>query len=242
MTRLTYLKTLLVDSALAHAMKFTAPLSPAYGNAFGNRILLAFVIVGIGIFLCLRFALQLTELSGIPEANFCFVISLLAAFLITQNNFIKLPTSDIGLRTLAKWTRRERLYLFQVLPLAALVFAVLFREHLFKLVEQHGVFRFMLFTVFTGVLWGFIQELMYRGWLQTELTRRFGPLLGILASNLIFTVGPLHLNLFTGSDGPQWNVIAAVFGIGLFFGVLYQRSGNLWIPALLHGLWPLNMS
>ena len=36
--------------------------------------------------------------------------------------------------------------------------------------------------------------------------------------------------------------LAAVFGIGLFFGIVYYRSGNLWIPAVLHGLWPPNMT
>ncbi len=40
----------------------------------------------------------------------------------------------------------------------------------------------------------------------------------------------------------RWGGLAAIFAIGLFFGLVYWRSGNVWIPAVLHGLWPLNMT
>lgn len=239
---LSYLKTLLMESAFAQALKFSAPISPAYSNAVGNRVLLAFFLVGIGLFLCMRFALQATSLSGLPATNFGFVVFLIIAFSVTQYLFINLPVTNFGLRAFSNWTRRERLYLFQVLPLATVVFTVLFKAHLLTLMEQYGVFRFMFFSILTGILWGFIQELIYRGWLQTELTRRYGPIVGLLIANVLFTLGPLHFNLLTNSGGPQWGILAAVFGVGLFFGLVYQRSGNLWLPTILHGIWPLNMS
>jgi membrane protease YdiL (CAAX protease family) len=31
-------------------------------------------------------------------------------------------------------------------------------------------------------------------------------------------------------------MFASIFAIGLFFGVLFNRSGNLWIVAVLHGI------
>jgi hypothetical protein len=99
-----------------------------------------------------------------------------------------------------------------------------------------------VFSVLTGFAWGVVQEFLYRGWLQTELTRRFGGMPGLLVANLVFTFGPLHLDHVLGPHGPSWGTLAAIFGIGLLFGLIYRRSGNLWIPALLHGLWPLNMS
>ena len=87
-----------------------------------------------------------------------------------------------------------------------------------------------------------VQEFFYRGWLQTELTRRFGAIIGLLLANIVFTLGPLHLNYLIGPAGVHWGGLAAVFGIGLFFGIVYARSGNLWIPAAMHGIWPPNMS
>jgi membrane protease YdiL (CAAX protease family) len=31
-------------------------------------------------------------------------------------------------------------------------------------------------------------------------------------------------------------MFASIFAIGLFFGVLFKRSGNLWIVAVIHGI------
>jgi membrane protease YdiL (CAAX protease family) len=167
---------------------------------------------------------------------------LLAAFIVAQRAFVGLPMVAVGLRRFADWTLRERLYLLEVVPLAAVVFAIVFANRLLALLDKHGFAGFLLFSVLTGLLWGIVQEFLYRGWLQTELTRRFGAMAGLLVANLAFTFGPLHLNYLLEPAGVRWGGLAAVFGIGLFFGIVYYRSGNLWIPAVLHGLWPPNMS
>jgi membrane protease YdiL (CAAX protease family) len=79
---------------------------------------------------------------------------------------------------------------------------------------------------------------VYRGALQTELIRRWGMLRGIVVSNLIFTFGPLHAYHFLAAqENPShlW-IFAAIFGIGLLFSILYQRSGNLGMVGIMHGL------
>jgi membrane protease YdiL (CAAX protease family) len=235
-------RSLLADSVRAHALRFVTPLAPAYGDAVGIRVLLAFVAVAIGLFYALRLAADAAGLGGQPAANLGFVLALLAAFVVAQRVFVSAPMADVGLRRWADWTRLERLYFFQVVPLAAVVFAIVFRHRLLGLLERHGLAGFLLFSVLTGLAWGMVQELFYRGWLQTELTRRFGAATGLLAANAVFTLGPLHFDHLFAPEGVRWGVLAAVFGIGLFFGIVYRRSGNLWIPAVLHGLWPLNMT
>jgi len=235
-------QSLLADSVRAHLLRFEMPLNPTYGNATGIRVLVAFLVVGVGLFFAMRFMSDALGVRGLPVANLGFVVALLAAFVVTQRAFVGVPMSDVGLRRFADWTRRERLYLLQVVPLAAVLFSVVFADHLARLREQHGLGGFLLFSVLTGLLWGAVQEFLYRGWLQTELTRRFGATAGLLAANVVFTFGPLHLDYFTGPGGVRWSGFIAVFGIGLFFGFVYRRSGNVWIPAVLHGLWPLNMA
>src|SRR5258708_7675155 len=86
----------------------------------------------------------------------------------------------------------------------------------------------------TNFLWGFYQELAYRGLLQTELTRRFGAIAGVVVANLAYTFGPLHYDHFAGPSPVA--MFAAIFAIGLYFGVLRHRSGNLWMPAVFHGI------
>lgn len=235
------MRAFLADSARAHALRFEAPLAPTYGGAAGIRMLVAFLVVGIGLFFALRYVFDAAGVRG-PAANLGFVVALLAAFVVAQRTFVGAPMAGVGLRRFADWTRRERLYFFQVVPLAAVVFAIVFSNHLRALLQQHGPTGFLLFSVLTGLIWGMVQEFIYRGWLQTELTCRFGAIAGLLAANVVFTFGPLHLNYLVGPAGVRWGGLAAVFGIGLFFGIVYWRSGNLWIPAVMHGLWPPNMS
>lgn len=232
----------LMDSVRAHALRFERPLAPTYGSGTGVRVLVAFLVVAVGVYYGLRIALVAASVIGTPAASLGFVVLLTLAFFAMQRWYVRAPMADIGLRPLAAWKRRERLYLLQVVPTASIVFAFVFRDHLMALLEFHGIMGFALFSVATGLIWGAVQEFLYRGWLQSELTRRFGPLIGLLAANVVFTFGPLHLNYLTDPDGVRWAGLGAVFGIGLIFGFIYRRSGNLWIPAVLHGLWPLNMT
>lgn len=233
--------SLLTDSLQAHLLQFERPAVPAADAAVERRLLLAFALVALGLFLALRAALGQLGWRGEPAANLGFVALLLLAFLVVQQHGVGRPLVELGLRPWARWTRRERLYAWQVIPLAAVVFALLFHGPLLALLGRHGAVGFLLFSLLTGLLWGALQECLYRGWLQTALTRRLGTWAGVLAANLVFTFGPLHWDHLLAADGPRWGVLAAVFGIGLFFGLLAQRSGNLWLPALLHGLWPPNM-
>ena len=230
------------ESISAHALRFEKPLAPTYDDGAGLRMSVAFLVVGIAMPFLLRFAFQLAGVHGSPGANLGFVVAWLAAFALVHRSFVRLPMAAVGLRPYHDWTRRERLYFAQVVPLAAVVFAVLFRAHLQALQDRHGLAGFLLFSVFGGLAWGIAQELVYRGWLQTELTRRWGAIAGLLLANLVFTFGPLHFDYFGGPGGVRWSGLAAIFGIGLFFGIVYSRSGNVWIPAVMHGLWPLNMS
>ena len=234
-------QSLLVDSVRAHALRFETPLAPTYGNAAGMRVLVAFLVVGVGMFFALRFLSDAVGVRGLPAANLGFVFALLAAFVVAQRALVDVPMADVGLRRFADWTRRERLYFLQIVPLAAVVFAFVFGGHLLALREQRGLAEFLLFSVLTGLVWGMVQEFLYRGWLQTELTRRFGATAGLLAANVAFTFGPLHIDYLVGPASARWGGLVAVFSIGLFFGFVYRRSGNVWIPAVMHGLWPPNM-
>ena len=71
---------------------------------------------------------------------------------------------------------------------------------------------------------------------QLELVRRWGALAGILIANVLYTFGPLHWNYFSARSAVAVPMFAAIFAIGLFFGVLFRRSGNLWMVAVLHGI------
>jgi membrane protease YdiL (CAAX protease family) len=223
----TGLASFLANSLRAHALQFERPLAPDHDAAVGRRILIAFAAVAFGVFYGLRFASTQIGLAGTPIGGSSFVVALLAAFLVAQRVFVRTPFPEIGLRHPSAWTRRERLYAVQCLLLALPAFTFVFRDRLRELIELHGPIGFVVFSVLTGLAWGAVQEFLYRGWQQTELTRRFGGLPGLLVANLVFTFGPLHLDHVLSPDGPRWGTLAAIFGIGLLFGLIYRRSGNL---------------
>jgi membrane protease YdiL (CAAX protease family) len=235
---------LLKDIVAAQVLMFDRRERPTYDEAAGRRLLLLFVTVGLVLQPGLR---VLARIAGIGDERWTplvMIVVLIIAALVGVRRFVGLDFASIGLHPWRTWTRRERAYLLTVGPLAAVTFSVLFRDHFAHLAEIHGRAGFLLLTLPTGLLWGFVQELLYRGLLQTELVRRIGAIPGVLLANLVFTFGPLHfVNFGIGSTaGPNWVMFVAVFAIGLFFGTLYQRSGNLWIPAILHGMWPANMT
>jgi membrane protease YdiL (CAAX protease family) len=82
--------------------------------------------------------------------------------------------------------------------------------------------RYLPYLVF-----GFYQEVIYRGVLQSELVRRWGALAGILSANLLYTFGPLHWSYFMAQSSLALPMFSSIFAIGLFFGVLFWPSGNL---------------
>ena len=230
------------DVIAAQALKFERPERAPYDAAAGQRLLLAFVLVGLVVYPALGALARVVGFAGAPWVGPAIVVTLLLAVLLLMRGVVGLSGGAIGLHRWGMWTPRERIYLWTVVPIAIPVFGFVFRGHFARLAEVHGWVGLFALSIPVGLLWGMVQEFIYRGLLQTELTRRFGS--GVLLTNLLFTFGPLHANYYNlGADaGPRWGMFATIFGIGLFFGLLYRRSGNLWLPAVLHGLWPLNMT
>ena len=71
------------------------------------------------------------------------------------------------------------------------------------------------------------EELFFRGWMQTVLVEKTGVLIGILITSAIF--GLLHY-LSTA-----YAVYAFIMGI--YLGVIYHVSGNLYIVMVIHAIY-----
>ncbi len=84
-----------------------------------------------------------------------------------------------------------------------------------------------LLVIVIGVVAAFVEESLYRGYLQAGLIERTGPVLGIVVTAILFDV--LHLNFRPAS-------LVAKLGIGLVLGVLRGRDRSLLAPAIAHGL------
>ena len=76
------------------------------------------------------------------------------------------------------------------------------------------------------------EELLFRGIIQQLLRLRFGVPVGITIASVIFAIA--HLGSLTG-DGLLATLVTYVV-LSLILGVSYEYSGNLVVPAVIHGL------
>ena len=215
-----------------HAFLFEKKRSPTYGATGGLRLLLIFfALEGI-----IGPRLSLFSWIHLPLPPVWLRVPILLALALLLVRFVAgLKLYEIGLCRWREWSATEKSYFVQVFLIANVVFSVLFADRLRRiLTEPHLLIH--AWTVFLPyLLWGFYQEVVYRGILQTELVRRWGPLRGILVSNSLYTFGPLHFYHFSHTHSAL-PMFAGIFAIGLFFGVLFRSSGNLWMVAIFHGI------
>ena len=71
---------------------------------------------------------------------------------------------------------------------------------------------------------------------QLEVGRRWGAPAGILVANVLYTFGPLHWTYFSSLLPLAGPMFGSIFVVGLFFGLLFSRSGNLWIVTVFHAI------
>lgn len=79
------------------------------------------------------------------------------------------------------------------------------------------------------------EELLFRGIVQGTLREAFGPVSAIVLASAIFA--GVHYVALTGGVGARLTTIAILFLPSLVFGAAYERTGNLVVPALIHGLY-----
>jgi membrane protease YdiL (CAAX protease family) len=212
-----------------HVLLFDKLPESRFGGSSGTRLLL--IAVGLE-------ALRLPVFAWLrPTAPLWSVVPvLLACALLMVRVVAGMRLSQIGLYPWRDWNAIEKSYFIQLLVLANTVFPLVFAARLRGITGQPSALSTLL-TVFVPYLFfGFYQEVVYRGMLQSELVRRFGPVVGIVVANALYTFGPLHWYYFSSKSSVAVPMFAAIFAIGLFFGLLFRRSGNLWIVAVIHAI------
>jgi membrane protease YdiL (CAAX protease family) len=209
-----------------HALLFDRKRAPGYDASAGLRLLMTAVgleVVRLGFLQWFYPAVPLVVLIPIFLG-----VALLAIPLVARVRF-----SQLGFRPWREWSLTEKSYFLQVLVIANVVFPLVFAARLKAMLSQPNALSIIASVFVPYLFYGFYQEVVYRGMLQSELVRRWGALAGIVVANILYTFGPLHWNHFTPMNVPMF---ASIFAIGLFFGILFHRSGNLWIVAVIHGI------
>jgi membrane protease YdiL (CAAX protease family) len=82
------------------------------------------------------------------------------------------------------------------------------------------------------LLVGPMEELLFRGTVQGMLRRAWGPAAAVIAASALF--GVVHWVALLGTGSKGWYVLIAG-ALGLILGSIYELSGNVAVPAAVHG-------
>ncbi|MFC7133556.1 MULTISPECIES: CPBP family intramembrane glutamic endopeptidase [Salinibaculum] len=78
------------------------------------------------------------------------------------------------------------------------------------------------------------EELIFRGLVQGLFRRAYGVLPGVVIASALFGVS--HY-LALGGQGSKFAYLAVAAVLGLLLGLLYERTQNLLVPILVHGVY-----
>jgi len=217
-----------------HLLLFDQRAAPTYPAATGLRLLLVVAVLELVV----GPRVHLLRWLGVDLPAWLRVPLLLTAALLAVRWWAKARFGDVGFLRWRDWTLTEKLYFPQVVLLANAIFLFVYAWALVPLAHHPRVWPRAALLVGGELLWGFYQEVVYRGILQTELTRRLGNLRGPLLANLAYTFGPLHAYHLTSGRGAGYilGVLAATFAIGLFFTFVFHRTRNVWLVGVFHGV------
>lgn len=106
--------------------------------------------------------------------------------------------------------------------------------------ESYSVYSlplaFILYFAF-AVFGAFVEEIAYRGYVQTRIASRYGYIAGILISALLFSLQHIHVfELFWIIEFLQTQFVHVLL-FGVFTGYLYYKSKkNIWSVFAFHAL------
>lgn len=93
-----------------------------------------------------------------------------------------------------------------------------------------------VFAVFSMMLVGFVEEVIFRGLLFRAMLKKDPPAVSIAVSAVTFGIGHI-VNLFAGQANLE-TVIQILFAVawGFIFTFAFYKSGCLWINIIVHGI------
>lgn len=77
------------------------------------------------------------------------------------------------------------------------------------------------------------EEILFRGVVQGRFRERFSAPVAIVLASLVFAA--IHFGALSGATGARLATISILLLPALVFGTVYELSGNIVVPALVHG-------
>jgi membrane protease YdiL (CAAX protease family) len=102
----------------------------------------------------------------------------------------------------------------------------------FELFSPFQVTTSLLLGAILALASGFGEEIAFRGYLQSRISKRYGANVAILITAVLFALS----HPVAGTDNPYLYLASAVL-VGILFGTVFVRTGSLWMGMALHSAW-----
>lgn len=209
-------------------------------------VLLCAVVLG-GVFVALGTALfeavSITE----PEnpvvyhasttvLNFVGFVAAGGAYLAYRGDW-SLVTVRSPTRRDAIWTAAGTVLFFIVMALGSAVISILDLETAENVAIQRGQENpelFLLFLPIQFLVTAPAEEFLFRGVIQGLFRRAYGILPGVILAAVLF--GLIHYPALAGTSGVV-PVMTMLIATGALLGFLYEYTGNLFVPIVIHAIW-----
>lgn len=172
-------------------------------------------------------------IAGTVRGNFgddsVIMTAVLAVFAVGIFAFVKLSHLEERYG-LCKWKGKAADYWFFIPPL------ILMTGNLWRGIGMEYSGAAQIFAVVSMLLTGFIEEMIFRGFLFRSLLKKDPAPVAITISAVTFGIGHI-VNLFTGQTSLE-TVIQVFYAIawGFIFTVVFYKSGSLLICIIAHSL------
>ena len=144
------------------------------------------------------------------------------------------------LRDLA-WTVAGVLVLFGALAAARIVAEQLglgVTEHSIAEAARENPATLLPMIPLSVLVTGPVEELLYRGVVQTRLKEAFSAAPAVAIAAAVFSVVHVPAYAATGGlDAALLTTLVVLFILGGVLGALYEHTGNLFVPAVAHGVY-----
>ena len=102
--------------------------------------------------------------------------------------------------------------------------------------EEHYTGSALWYAIGSMALVGFVEEMIFRGFLFRALLRKDGPRTAVIVSAVTFGIGHI-VNLLAGMATVE-NLMMILFAVawGFVFTMVYYKSGSLWLCILVHAV------
>lgn len=188
------------------------------GNAPYRRVLPVLVLLPL-----LRILSLVMPANQLPELYWFVLIGiplLIASIMVIR--LLDLSWSQLGLFP-RSWPMQIAIALSGV-PLSIIGYLILLPKPLIPTLDwQHLAIGLAIIVIFTG----FLEEIIFRGMLQTVASEILGGG-GIIFTNALFTA------VYLGSLSTSYILFISM--VGLFFGWCASRTGSIWGVVVSHGL------